>query len=254
MTPADPPECIKVGALARYAGLTVRTLHHYEAIGLLLPQARTPSGHRLYGVEEVRRLHQITSLRQLGLSLDEIARALDDPVLTFETILDTQIERLRNRIRAEEELCARLESLRDRLAADGEGVGLAELAESIGRTVRVESYFTEEQRSYMESRAREVGPARMESAASEWGDLFAAFASALERGKPPDHPDVIALARRAAALVEEFTGADPTIRASLAKMYETEGPDRVLGQRGMAPAPGVWEYMRAATEALRSTE
>lgn len=252
MTRRRPPDRIKVGALARQAGLTVRTLHHYEEVGLLVPAERTAAGHRLYGTAEVRRLHHITSLRQLGLSLEEIARSLDDPGQSLEAILDTQIERLRDRIREEEELCLRLQSLRDRLEGGTEDVGLAELAESIGRTVRVENYFTEEQRVRMATRAEKLGAGRMASAETEWADLFTGFGRAMERGQPPDHPDVLDLARRAAALIDAFTGGDPAIRASLANMYATEGPDRVLGQRDMAPAPGVWEYMRAAAEALRA--
>lgn len=56
---------LKVGQLAKRTGLTVRTLHHYEDVGLLTPSARTESGHRLYGTREVIRLQQIVSLRQV---------------------------------------------------------------------------------------------------------------------------------------------------------------------------------------------
>lgn len=63
---------LKVGELAERTGLSVRTLHHYDEIGLLSPVGRTGSGHRLYGGEELTRLAQIVSLRQLGLSLDAI--------------------------------------------------------------------------------------------------------------------------------------------------------------------------------------
>ena len=62
----------KVGALARQTGLTVRTLHHYDEIGLLAPSLRTGAGHRLYTADDLGRLLQILSLRQLGLSLDEV--------------------------------------------------------------------------------------------------------------------------------------------------------------------------------------
>ncbi|MGH3481002.1 MAG: MerR family transcriptional regulator [Pseudonocardiaceae bacterium] len=58
----------KVGQLARLTGLTVRTLHHYDQVGLLCPSARTPSGHRLYGDQDVR----IVALRELGLPLEVI--------------------------------------------------------------------------------------------------------------------------------------------------------------------------------------
>lgn len=53
------PEALKVGELARRTGLSVRTLHHYDEIGLLSPARRTATGHRLYGRDEIRRLQQI---------------------------------------------------------------------------------------------------------------------------------------------------------------------------------------------------
>src|SRR3954465_11254692 len=65
-----------IGELAGATGLTVRTLHHYDRIGLLRPSDRSPSGYRLYGSEEVQRLYRILALRQLGLSLNDIDAAL----------------------------------------------------------------------------------------------------------------------------------------------------------------------------------
>jgi MerR HTH family regulatory protein len=68
----------KVGELAGRTGLSVRALHHYEEIGLLVPSGRTRAGHRLYAEAEVLRLQQIVSLRALGFSLAEIRGCLDD--------------------------------------------------------------------------------------------------------------------------------------------------------------------------------
>ncbi|MGP4109948.1 MerR family transcriptional regulator [Streptomyces sp. 4N509B] len=68
-----------VGQLARIAGVSVRTLHHYDAIGLLVPGERGPAGHRGYGEAEVERLQQILFYRELGFPLEEIATLLDDP-------------------------------------------------------------------------------------------------------------------------------------------------------------------------------
>src|SRR5947208_11746752 len=70
-------EALKVGELARRTGLTVRTLHHYDAIGLLRPSLHTESGHRLYTAGDVARLQQVLSLRQLGFSLEEVRGCLD---------------------------------------------------------------------------------------------------------------------------------------------------------------------------------
>lgn len=66
----------KVGELAAEAGLTVRTLHHYDRIGLVRPAGRTYSGHRRYNEADVQRLYQVLALRQLGLGLDQIAKVL----------------------------------------------------------------------------------------------------------------------------------------------------------------------------------
>jgi MerR family transcriptional regulator, thiopeptide resistance regulator len=76
----------KVGELARATGLTIRALHHYDEIGLLVP-ARTESGHRVYGPADVERLYRVLALRGVGMGLDDIAAALDDDgVSLIETV------------------------------------------------------------------------------------------------------------------------------------------------------------------------
>ena len=60
----------KVGELAAVTGVTVRTLHHFDEIGLLHPAERSPVGHRLYTTSDVQRLYRILALRQVGISLE----------------------------------------------------------------------------------------------------------------------------------------------------------------------------------------
>src|SRR5689334_17431585 len=67
-----------VGALAEASGLTVRTLHHWDEIGLLRPAERSAAGHRRYCAADVERLYRIVALRGLGLSLQAIGTALED--------------------------------------------------------------------------------------------------------------------------------------------------------------------------------
>jgi DNA-binding transcriptional MerR regulator len=69
----------RVKDVARLAKVTVRTLHHYDEIGLLSPSSRTESGYRLYGDGDLHRLQQILLWRELGFPLEEIRRSLDDP-------------------------------------------------------------------------------------------------------------------------------------------------------------------------------
>ena len=88
----------KIGELADAAGLTVRTLHHYEEIGLLVASERTEAGHRVYGDEAVDRLYRICLLRRLGLPLSEIGRALDDPSGSLRASLSDQLADLDRQI------------------------------------------------------------------------------------------------------------------------------------------------------------
>src|SRR5688500_8483895 len=69
----------QVNDVAVAAGVSVRTLHHYDAMGLLVPSARTEAGYRLYTDQDLLRLQQILIGRELGLALEEIRRMLDEP-------------------------------------------------------------------------------------------------------------------------------------------------------------------------------
>ncbi|MDE3722175.1 MerR family transcriptional regulator [Nocardiopsis sp. N85] len=91
-----------VGEVARLSGQTVRTLHHYDRIGLLVPAERTPSGYRSYDDEDLERLRRILTYRELGFGLEEIAELIDDPTADTRAHLRRQhrlvtehIERLR---------------------------------------------------------------------------------------------------------------------------------------------------------------
>jgi len=76
-----------VGELSKLTGVTVRTLHHYDEIGLVRPSARTAAGYRLYADDDVLRLQQVLLFRELGLPLPEIAAVLDDPQYRRDDVL-----------------------------------------------------------------------------------------------------------------------------------------------------------------------
>jgi DNA-binding transcriptional MerR regulator len=101
----------KVGELAAATGLTVRTLHYYEEIGLLAASGRTDAGHRLYADADVERLYRICLLRRLGLPLVEIGHALDDPAWSLRSAMATHLRELDRRLEAGSRLRARLVQL-----------------------------------------------------------------------------------------------------------------------------------------------
>jgi len=103
----------KVGELAAATGLTVRTLHYYDEIGLLVASGRTEGGHRLYSDTDVERLYRICLFRRLGLPLDEIGRAFDDPEWNLRFAMTTHLSELEGRLQAGGRLRSRLQHLLD---------------------------------------------------------------------------------------------------------------------------------------------
>src|SRR5262245_27555090 len=102
---------IRIGVLARRTGISVRTLHHYDQIGLLTPTARTEAAHRLYSPQDIARLQQIQSLRQLGFSLQQIKACLRDPAFSPQQVIGRHLESLRDHEAQVRELIHRLERL-----------------------------------------------------------------------------------------------------------------------------------------------
>jgi Predicted transcriptional regulators len=108
----------KVGDLARLTGLTVRTLRFYDQIGLFSPSGQTESGHRLYDEFDLFRLQQILSLKELGLSLDEVKAVLEGEQFRPHEIVDLQIARLKEQIRQQQRLLEQLQHVSKRMAGN----------------------------------------------------------------------------------------------------------------------------------------
>ncbi|MGC9408765.1 MerR family transcriptional regulator [Streptomyces sp. DZ1-3] len=98
-----------VGQVAGFAAVTVRTLHHYDEIGLLVPGERSRAGHRRYSDADLDRLQQILFYRELGFPLDEVAALLDDPAVDPRAHLRRQHELLTARIERLEKMAAAVE-------------------------------------------------------------------------------------------------------------------------------------------------
>src|SRR5262252_2021799 len=112
-----PPERTwKVGALAKATGLTVRTLHHYDEIGLLQPSARMAAGHRLYDSGDVAQLYRIIRLRQLGLPLSQVAEVLAAPEWQLAPAINRHLAEARHRAAQASRLSACLAAMAAELA------------------------------------------------------------------------------------------------------------------------------------------
>ncbi|MFE1796316.1 MerR family transcriptional regulator [Streptomyces sp. NPDC059517] len=98
-----------VGQVAGLAGVTVRTLHHYDEIGLLVPSGRSHAGHRRYSDADLDRLQQILFYRELGFPLDEVAALLDDPAADPRAELRRRHDLLTARIEKLQKMAAAVE-------------------------------------------------------------------------------------------------------------------------------------------------
>lgn len=218
---------IKIGELARRTGLTIRTLRHYDALGLLKPSGRTRAAYRLYSPADLTRLLHIQSLKTLGLTLPEIARALDDPAYDAQEALRRHIEVLEARITQERQLVRRLQALQG--AAE---VGWTEVAQTIALTQRIARQvghfmqaaqdiagklsLSEEQLQSLQNQPRESG--------DDWETLLTDVFTALEDGLPPPSPEAQTLATRWQQLVRQTTADRPEIAQAIGRAYEHHLP------------------------------
>ena len=214
---------LKVGTLARRTGLSVRTLHHYDEIGLLRPSQRTPSGHRLYVHADVARLQQIQSLRMTGIPLDEIRQLLDQPELTAQRVIHMHLERLHTQITVQQRLAERLRRLAHHLDTAAV-ITTEDLCRIIEDMQIMDKYFTTEQLAELQQRGAQVGQARMDEVGAEWAEIIPAVRKHMEQETAPDDPALVALAERWRGLVNEFTGGNRDIAQNLRTMYKHEGP------------------------------
>lgn len=211
----------KVGELAKRTGVSVRTLHHYDEIGLLSPSHRSESGYRLYTEADVVRLQQVRSLRTLGFSLEEIGAFLKRPGVTPDRVLQLHIAHLKERIEMQQRLCDRMEAIARRWGAD-ETVPTEEFLQIIEVTTMLDKYYTPEQMEELKQRREALGEDRIRQAEGDWKELMAQVQAEMDKGTDPADERVQQLARRWMGLVQEFTGGNPGITQSLGRMYKEE--------------------------------
>jgi MerR family transcriptional regulator, thiopeptide resistance regulator len=238
---------LRVGEVAEATGLTVRTLHHYDEIGLLVPSERSEAGYRLYGDGDVRRLYRILALRATGLPLDEIADVLAREGGDPRPALRRHLERLDDQLRLARALRRRLTRILELLDRSGEASG-DQFIEAIEVMTTMERYYTPEQLEQLEARAAALGDDGLRRAEADWAELIAAVEAERAAGTDPADPRLDPLVERWTALLEQFTGGDPGIRASLQQLYDSEGPERA--SRGAVSAETM-AYARRAIDARR---
>ena len=228
----------KIGEVAKRTGLTVRTLHHYDEIGLLVPSERSDAGYRLYSDGDVRRLYRILALRGMGFPLDAIGEVLRHQGGDPRPAIRDHLDRLEEQLELTQQLRSRLTGVLDALdRADAPSGDL--FIEIIEVMKRMESYYTPEQLQQLEQRRLALGEEGMRKAQQDWADLYAAVEAERQAGTDPGDPRLDPLVEQWQALIEAFTGGDPGIRASLQRMYEQEGTAKA--SRGMVdPETQTW--------------
>ncbi|MBY8888759.1 MerR family transcriptional regulator [Streptomyces sp. PTM05] len=240
-----------VGQVAGFAGVTVRTLHHYDAIGLLCPSGRAAGGHRRYDDTDLDRLQRVLFYRELGFPLDEIAALLDDPDID-------PMDHLRRR---HEVLTGRIEALR-RMA---EAVERAMEARKMGINLTPEEKFEVfgdhdpdahereaaerwgETDAWKESRRRTASFTKEDwlRVKNEADAINAEFVALLDAGAEPDGEAATAVAEHHRQhLRANFYDCSYAMHCSLAEMYVAD--PRFTAAYDEALRPGLAAYIRKA--------
>ena len=227
----------RVGEVAALMPVSVRTLHHYDRIGLLRPAAHSDGGYRLYAAADLLRLQQVLTLRYLGFPLKRIGELLDRPDFDLVASLRVQRRALRDQIAELERIDAALGALVERRLATGEWDWqlVAEVAEAVQyglaqKGEQMESYYTPEQMKQFAGLGEAISREEIEAIEQDWTALLAEVRA--NRDLDPADPKAQALADRWDALTERTTRPyqqHPELVAAIRGNYERgafEGVDR----------------------------
>jgi MerR family transcriptional regulator, thiopeptide resistance regulator len=215
-----------VGEAARLSGVSVRTLHHYDEIGLLVPNGRSGAGYRLYSAEDLRRLRQILLYRELDFSLDEIAEMLADPAAGTDDHLRRQHRLLRAR---KDRATALLSAVEREMEARKMGIALTpeEQLEIFGTDKMGEYEAEAEQRwgdtdAWQQSRRRTAAYTKADwiKIKAEADANIGGFAETLRMGAPADGALAMDLAEAHRRHISRwFYECDPAMHRGLAELY-----------------------------------
>ncbi|MEX2621715.1 MAG: MerR family transcriptional regulator [Egibacteraceae bacterium] len=242
-----------VGEVARVAGVTVRTLHHYDEIGLLHPSGRTPAGYRQYADEDLDRLQQILAYRAMGFELDKVAAILDDPDLDPIDHLRSQQTVLTDRL---EQLQAMVTALEKTMEARKMGISLTpdEQFEVFG-DFDSGAYAEEVEERWGGTDAYRQSKGRTEAyTKTDWlvmgeeaGEIELGFAAAMAAGTPPDSAETMDIAEsHRRHIARWFYDCPPEMHRGLGEMYIA---DPRFTAHYEETAAGLAQYVRDAVVA-----
>lgn len=238
---------LTVGSAARLVGVSVRTLHHWDGIGLATPSVRTGTGYRVYTSADVERLHRVLTYREVGFPLQRIREILDDPRADA-------VEHLRRQRRAIDE---RIDRLRRMAAAVDEmmeakkmGIQLTaqEQKEIFGDDWLGDEYAAEAEQRWggtdawrqSQERTAHMGKEDWQRVKAESDALETDLAEAMSDGAEPGGPRANALAERHRAGIEEFYDCSYDMQCALAAMYRD---DERFRRHYDTVAPGLAQYL-----------
>ena len=242
-----------VGQVAGLAGVTIRTLHHYDEVGLLSPSGRSSAGYRIYEESDLRRLQQILFYRELGFTLEEIATIVNDPRTDAVGHLRRQRGLLIARI---ERLSAMVAAIDHGMEAKMRGVRLTpeERFEVFGN-FKPEDYAEEAQQRWGDTEAYRQSQRRVATYNKEdWlkikaeeEEVRASLAAAFAAGSGPDSEEAIAAAEAHRQHISRwFYECSYDVHRSLADMYVNDERFRANYD---ALAPGLAQFIRDAAHA-----
>jgi MerR family transcriptional regulator, thiopeptide resistance regulator len=246
-----------VGEVARFSGVTVRTLHHYDEIGLLRPSGRSDAGYRLYEHADLERLQRILAYRRLGLSLDKITAILDDPDTDPLEHLRSQHELLLDRRAGLDHM---IDALEKTMEARKLGIRLdpEELFEVFGEHDPTQYADEVEERwgdtdAYRESTRRASGysKADWQRMTAEAEDHGRRLVDVFQAGHAPDSVEAMDLAEEHRQHVDRwFYDCSPATHRALGEMYVTD-PRFTATYEGMAEGLAAWVKDAWAANAAR---
>ncbi|MEM9242814.1 MAG: MerR family transcriptional regulator [Pseudomonadota bacterium] len=236
---------LKIGDVAKKTGISIRSLRHYDKIGLLKPSYRSESAYRLYDKSDLLRLQHIISLKQMGFSLKKIRSMLQDNTVNLRETVAIQLNFLHQQLQQQQSIYQQVKHVHD-LLAERCDISLETICNTVEAIKMLEKYYSKNQLNELKQRHFYTDEKEEQKYAKAWQDIFTGLKKLQADKVPATDIKTKPFAEKARELINLFTAGNKGIEKSLHKMYEQEGGGQMLRNHGLDVSDELFEYYEKA--------
>jgi DNA-binding transcriptional MerR regulator len=238
----------KIGEVAKKTGVSVRSLRHYDSIGLLAPSFHSEARYRLYSKSDLIQLQKVVSLKQMGFSLQAIKTILRDDAISLQKTMQMHLIYIQEKLAQQQQIYQQIKHVCDLINARKK-VSIDTICQTVESIKMLEKYYSQEQLEALKKRSFHLDEKKAQEYDDAWYEIFDGLSSFQKQGIAAYDSKTKPFVIKAQKMLALFTQGDVGIEQSLERMYSDEGGGQMLRNHGLDVSDELFEYYKQAWNA-----